>query len=41
MLQWYRGDTMECFNHINQLFNEMLDDVQYIKRATFVEQIKR
>lgn len=32
---------MKSYNHINQLFDEMLDDVKYIKRATFVNSLQR
>ena len=32
---------MECYNHINLVFNEMIDDVKYIKLATFARKINR
>lgn len=32
---------MECYNHINLVFNEMIDDVKYIKLATFAKKINR
>ena len=32
---------MECYNHINIMFDEMIDDVKYIKMATFLNKIGR
>lgn len=31
---------MECYNHINTMFDEMIDDVKYIKFATFAKKIR-
>lgn len=32
---------MESYTHINLVFNEMIDDVKYIKLATFARKINR
>lgn len=32
---------MESYNHINVVFNDMLDDIKYIKIATFARKVQR
>ncbi len=31
---------MESYNHINTMFDEMIDDIKYLKIATFVKRIQ-
>ena len=33
--------NMESYNHINTMFDEMIDDIKYIKIATFVKCFQR
>ncbi len=32
---------MNYYNQINELMNEMLDDIKYIKKATFLQAIEK
>ena len=32
---------MESYNHINIMFDEMIDDIKYLKIATFAKKIQR
>lgn len=32
---------MESYNHINVVFNDMLEDIKYIKIATFLKKVER
>lgn len=32
---------MNYYNQINELLEEMLDDIKYIKKATFLNSIKK
>lgn len=32
---------MESYNHINIMFDEMIDDIKYLKIATFVKKFQR
>ena len=32
---------MEYYNHINTMFDEMIDDIKYIKIATFTKKFER
>lgn len=41
---WYcnnRGDTMESYKRLNLMFDEMIDDMKYIKIATFTRKFKK
>lgn len=32
---------MESYNHINTMFDDMIDDIKYIKIATFAKKVQR
>lgn len=32
---------MESYNHINNMFDEMIDDIKYIKIATFARRTQQ
>ena len=32
---------MESYNHINIMFDEMIDDIKYLKIATFAKKFER
>ena len=32
---------MESYNHINIMFDDMIDDIKYIKFATFARKVQR
>ena len=32
---------MESFNHVSLMFDEMIEDVKYIKKTTFLENLKK